>query len=149
VEDTEQADDAEWSNLQQQMSKKQQLSKEETESHPVHCPYFPVDKEEGWWVFIADRKTGELITPPKYVVGLKDTQEVILKFQAPESLGHHKYNVILKSDCYLNCEKEVLLKLLVEREIATKAEKQWENISDSDQTESSESESSDSESEED
>ena len=115
----------------------------------MHCPFFPVDKEEGWWVFIADRKTGEVITPPKYVAGLKDKQEVILKFQAPDILGHHKFNVILKSDSYLNCEKEVLLKLFVERAIETKAVKQWEHISDSEESDSvTESECTDSESEE-
>ena len=89
----------------------------------------------------------QVITAPKYVAGLKDKQEVILKFQAPDVLGHHKYNVILKSDCYINCEKEVLLKLFVEREIRTKAVKQWDNISDSDESES-ESEVTESESEE-
>ena len=129
-------DDEEWKSLQQEMSKKKPQSSEECESHPVHCPYFPVDKEEGWWIFIADRKTGEIITPPKYVAGLKDEQEVFLKFQAPEVLGHHKYNVILKSDCYINCEKEVLLKLFVEKAIETKAVKQWENISDSEESDS-------------
>ena len=97
---------------------------------------FPVDKEEGWWVFIADRKSGQLITPPKYVAGLKDTQEVILRFQAPESLGHYKYNVILKSDCYIQCEKDVLLKMLVEKELKTQAVKQWDNISETDESES-------------
>ena len=100
-------------------------------------------------MFIADRKTGEVITPPKYVAGLKDKQEVILKFQAPDILGHHKFNVIMKSDSYLNCEKEVLLKLFVEREMQTKAVKQWEHISDSEESESvTESECTDSDSEE-
>ena len=106
------------------------------ESYPVHCPHFPVDKEEGWYVFIADRKTSELITAPKYVAGLKDSEDVILRFQAPEALGHHKYNVILKSDCYINCEKESLLRLFVEKEMASKAVRQWEAISEESESES-------------
>eukprot|EP00116_Pleurobrachia_bachei_P002077 sb/3462339/ len=129
-------EEKEWRALQEETGNKKTLSTEQAESHPVHCPYFPVDKEEGWWVFIADRKTGEVITQPKYVAGLKDELEVILKFQAPDTVGHHKYNVILKSDCYIACEKEVLLKMFVEKEMKTKGMKQWENISESEESDS-------------
>lgn len=131
----EEADEEEWKKLQQQITKND-MNSGPKESYPVHCPHFPVDKEEGWYVFIADRKTSELITAPKYVAGLKDSEDVILRFQAPEVLGHHKYNVILKSDCYINCEKESLLRLFVEKEMASKAVRQWEAISEESESES-------------
>ena len=58
-------------------------------SHSVHCPYFPDDKQEFWWCYIADRKNHALITPPNHVTSLIDREEVELKFTAPQKPGTH------------------------------------------------------------
>ena len=56
-------------------------------SHSVHCPFFPDDKQEHWWCYIADRKNHALITPPNHVTALIDREEVELKFTAPQKPG--------------------------------------------------------------
>ena len=56
-------------------------------SHSVHCPFFPDDKQEFWWCYIADRKNHQLITPPNHVTSLTDREEVELKFTAPQKPG--------------------------------------------------------------
>ena len=56
-------------------------------SHSVHCPYFTDDKQEYWWVYIADRKNHALVTPPNTVTSLVDREEVELKFTAPQKPG--------------------------------------------------------------
>ena len=56
-------------------------------SHSVHCPFFPDDKQEFWWCYIADRKNHQLITPPNHVTSLIDREEVELKFTAPQKPG--------------------------------------------------------------
>ena len=56
-------------------------------SHSVHCPFFPDDKQEFWWCYIADRKNHALITPPNHVTSLIDREEVELKFTAPQKPG--------------------------------------------------------------
>ncbi len=59
-------------------------------SHSVHCPYFTDDKQEYWWVYIADRKNHALITPPNHVTSLVNAEEVELKFTAPQKPGKMK-----------------------------------------------------------
>ena len=59
-------------------------------SHSVHCPFFPDDKQEHWWCYIADRKNHALITPPNHVTSLIDREEVELKFTAPQKPGTDK-----------------------------------------------------------
>lgn len=56
-------------------------------SHSVHCPFFPDDKQEFWWCYIADKKNHQLITPPNHVTSLIDREEVELKFTAPQKPG--------------------------------------------------------------
>ena len=72
------------------------------ESHIVHAPYFPLEKHEYWWVYIVSKKTNELQTPPQQVTCLKDTEEVQLKFTAPEKTGFYQYSVVVRSDSYVD-----------------------------------------------
>ena len=68
-------------------------------SHSVHCPYFTDDKQEFWWVFIADRKNHALITPPNHVTNLIDREEVELKFTAPQRPGKKTCHVAKLATC--------------------------------------------------
>lgn len=45
-------------------------------THPVYSLYFPEEKQEWWWLYIADRKEQTLVSMPNHVCTLKDTEEV-------------------------------------------------------------------------
>merc|ERR1712181_4311 len=58
-------EDQEWARFQRGVNKREKaLSGKSRVSHSVHCPYYTDDKQEYWWVYICDRKTHSLITPP-------------------------------------------------------------------------------------
>lgn len=70
--------------------------------HQVHCPYFPDDKQEFWWVYIVDRKRFAPVTAPIMVSNLVDTEEVKLKFTAPRAPGTYTYTTVVRSDSYID-----------------------------------------------
>ncbi|KAG5455169.1 secretory subunit [Clonorchis sinensis] len=75
-------------------------------SHVVHCPYFPMEKFEGWWVYVVDlmdRKTPRIITKPVYVATLQTEEEVALRFVAPANPGSYRYTLWVRSDSYVDC----------------------------------------------
>lgn len=45
-------------------------------THPVYSLYFPEEKHEWWWLYIADRRDQTLVSMPYHVCTLKDTEEV-------------------------------------------------------------------------
>lgn len=83
-------------------------------SHSVHCPYFPLDKQEYWWVYITDRKNQLLLTAPYYVTNLVEHEEVQLKFTAPFKPGVYTFAVCLRSDSYFGFDqmKDIRVTLL-------------------------------------
>uniref|UniRef100_A0A5S6QE66 J domain-containing protein n=1 Tax=Trichuris muris TaxID=70415 RepID=A0A5S6QE66_TRIMR len=95
-------------------------------THPVHCPYFPEEKYEWWWIFICDRKRRLLISPPVHVTNLVDEVEVELKFPAPNKPGRYSFQVCLRSDSYLDCDqvKEVKFEVFEARQIVSHP--QWD-----------------------
>lgn len=80
-------------------------------SHTVHCPYFPEEKQEYWWLYVVDRKLHYIMTPPTFITDLVDEIEVQLKFPAPDKVGVRHYTVHLRSDSYLDCDAVHQLKL--------------------------------------
>ena len=38
------------------------LESEPTNYHEVHCPYYPEDKYEWWYVYLLERKTRKFVT---------------------------------------------------------------------------------------
>lgn len=48
-------------------------------SHTVHCPLFPLDKQEYWWAYVCDRKSKTLLTAPYLITSLVDKEEVQLR----------------------------------------------------------------------
>lgn len=68
----------------------------------VHCPYFPGDKIEGWWVYIVDRKQQSLVTAPLLVANLTDIESVELKFTAPHRPKSYTYTTMVRSDSYVD-----------------------------------------------
>jgi translocation protein SEC63 len=79
------------------------------------------------WVYICDRKTHNLITPPYHVTGLVTEEEVELKFTAPSKPGHYSFFVVVRSDSYLGLDLQEDIKLDVQeaREAPTE-HPQWE-----------------------
>ena len=79
------------------------------------------------WVYICDRKTHSLVTPPFHLTGLVHQEEVELKFTAPGKPGHYGFSVVIRSDSYLGLDHVDDIKLDVKeaREAPTE-HPQWE-----------------------
>ena len=81
-------------------------------SHSVHCPYFPADKQEYWWVYISDRKQQVLLTAPYHVTNLVEHEEIQLKFTAPFKPGFYTFAVSLRSDSYMGFDQMKDIKVI-------------------------------------
>ena len=103
--ETEQGDPI--AKLQSEAAEKRQklLEGKSQVSHSVHCPYFPLDKQEYWWVYITDRKNQLLLTSPYHVTSLVEHEEVQLKFTAPFKPGSYTFAVCLRSDSYFGFDQ--------------------------------------------
>ncbi|XP_071268549.1 translocation protein SEC63 homolog isoform X2 [Salvelinus alpinus] len=108
-------DEEEWEALQQSIQRRERalLETKSKVTHPVYSLYYPEEKHEWWWLYIADRKDQTLVSMPYHVCTLKDTEEVELKFPAPSKTGNYQYSVILRSDSYLGLDQIRPLKLEV------------------------------------
>ena len=74
-------------------------------SHSVHCPYYPLDKQEYWWAYITDRKQQMLLTAPYHITNLVEHEEIQLKFTAPFRPGLYTFAVCLRSDSYFGFDQ--------------------------------------------
>uniref|UniRef100_A0A668TBP3 Translocation protein SEC63 homolog n=1 Tax=Oreochromis aureus TaxID=47969 RepID=A0A668TBP3_OREAU len=106
-------DEEEWEALQQSIQRRERalLETKSKVTHPVYSLYFPEEKQEWWWLYIADRREHTLVSMPCHVCTLKDTEEVELKFSAPSKTGNYQYSVILRSDSYLGLDQIKPLKV--------------------------------------
>lgn len=98
-------DDEEWDRkFQERVLKKQKVFETKPrKSHSVHCPYFPDDKQEFWWVYVVDRKRFSLITAPLLVTSLVESEDIELKFTAPHRPSTYTYTIVVRSDSYVDC----------------------------------------------
>ncbi|KAM9317396.1 translocation protein SEC63 homolog [Gastrophryne carolinensis] len=108
-------DEAEWQELQQSIQRKDRalLETKSKVTHPVYSLYFPEEKQEWWWIYIADRKDQTLLCTPYHVCTLRDLEEVELKFPAPSRPGNYQYTLFLRSDSYMGLDQIKPLKLEV------------------------------------
>jgi len=128
VNSEEEDEDQEWAKFQNKLNKREKaLEGKSRVSHSVHCPYFTDDKQEYWWVYICDRKTHSLVTPPYHLTGLISQEEVELKFTAPGKPGHYGFTVVVRSDSYLGLDllDDIKLDVKEAREAPTE-HPQWE-----------------------
>ncbi|CAG0891185.1 unnamed protein product [Darwinula stevensoni] len=132
-------EEAEWEKFQNRIAKKQKMKLLEGKtriSHPVHCPFFPEEKQEFWWLYISDRKNRSLITSPYHVTTLMDQEEIPLKFSAPSKPGIYNYNLVLRSDSYLDCDMFHSIKLDVKEAVEIPTEHpQWDLSEEEDEEE--------------
>lgn len=79
------------------------------------------------WVYICDRKTHSLVTPPYHLTGLVNQEEVELKFTAPGRPGHYGFTVVIRSDSYMGLDvlDDIKLDVKEAREAPTE-HPQWE-----------------------
>ena len=68
-------------------------------------------KQEGWWLYIADKRRKDVVVPPQRVTGLKSELTQDLQFQAPDKPCVLRYSVFLTSDSYLNLQFSTELKV--------------------------------------
>ncbi|XP_051908943.1 translocation protein SEC63 homolog [Hippocampus zosterae] len=108
-------DEEEWKALQQSIQRRERalLETKSKVTHTAYSLYYPEEKQEWWWLYIADRRDQTLVSMPYHVCTLKDTEEVELKFPAPSKTGNYQYSVILRSDSYLGLDQIKPLKLEV------------------------------------
>jgi len=134
----EEDDEEEWQRFQKRMNKREKaLEGKSRISHSVHCPFFTDDKQEHWWVYIADRKNHALLTPPNHVTSMINHEEVELIFTAPQKTGHYSFSVCVRSDSYLGVDVQEDIKLEVcEAKEAPTEHPQWEFEDDEEETES-------------
>ncbi|TRY64193.1 hypothetical protein TCAL_10812 [Tigriopus californicus] len=144
-EDDEEDEEAEWEKFQKKINKREKvLEGKSKESHSAHCPYFTDDKQEFWWVYIADRKAHALITPPNHVTSLVNQEEVELKFSAPPKPGTYTFMVCVRSDSYLGYDINEEIKLDVqEAHKAPTEHPQWEFEDDDEEASGKEEDSED------
>eukprot|EP00124_Ichthyophonus_hoferi_P000943 Ihof_evm4s41 gene=Ihof_evmTU4s41 len=92
--------------------KKEKVFHEKSHSFPVHCPYFPEDREEAWWVFIGDSPNAEdnLLTEPKRIDNLVDETELELYLPPVEKAGQYTYFLFIASENY--CSSDVVQPLV-------------------------------------
>ncbi|XP_015784366.1 translocation protein SEC63 homolog [Tetranychus urticae] len=105
-------DDEEWNKCQQKLFKREKILETKSKrSHSVHCPYFPEDKQEYWWIYMVDRKKIDLIATPILVTNLVDEEQIEFKITAPHKPGIYSYWIIVKSDSYVDCDVSQPVKL--------------------------------------
>merc|ERR1719433_2011617 len=140
-------EEEEWARFQKGMNRREKaLAGKSRVSHSVHCPYFTDDKQEFWWVYISDRKTHSLITPPYHLTSLVTEEEVELKFTAPSKEGIYNFTVCVRSDSYLGVDLLEDIKLDVQKAWeAPKEHKQWDFSDDEEDDENKKDDSEESE----
>ena len=77
---------------------------------PVYAPYYPLDKEEYWWVVIGAANENKLMAIKRLVIG--NAASAKLNFSINES-GDHSLKVYLICDSYLGVDIEDSLSLTV------------------------------------
>lgn len=126
-------EDDEWVAFQKETKKDNILDTKSKETHVVHCPRFPSEKFEWWWLYLADSKKKQLISGPIQVTTLMDFEEKELRFTAPLKSGPFPLSVVLRSDSYLGVDQCINRKIDVKE--AKKMEEPIWDITDDEEGE--------------
>lgn len=81
-------------------------------SHSVHCPLYPLDKQENWWAYITDRYHQVLYSPVHNITNLVEHEEIQLTLIAPSKPGKYYFTLWLRSDSYLGFDKSEEFKVM-------------------------------------
>jgi pre-mRNA-splicing helicase BRR2 len=77
----------------------------------VVCPRYPVEKVESYWLVMGDPSTNTLFCIKRVSFGKRSKAK--LQFIAPEDPGNYSLTLYLMADCYLGCDQEFDVKLVV------------------------------------
>lgn len=105
-------DDEEWEGGS---IKKVDFDAKSHKTHLVHCPYFPSEKYEWWWLVMTmwDKKQRRLVCPTVACKTLVDEQTVEMRFSAPPVKGTYNFQLSVRSDSYMDCDYNKDIKLEV------------------------------------
>lgn len=84
---------------------------EEQQVGPVIAPFYPTQKDEGWWLVVGDPKTKALLAIKRVHMQLQHT--LSLEF-VPETAGKQEYVLYFMCDSYLGVDQEFEFQLEVE-----------------------------------
>jgi len=93
----------------------------------VHCPFFPIQKNEIWWLIVADERMN-LVMGLKRISSLRDKLEVKILFQAPRKPDIYTYTVFLVCDSYVGFDIKKSFKLNVKKEVEFKETHRDEDV---------------------
>ena len=140
IENNDDDDEIEWQKMQASLKQENATTVSSKQTHTVYAPMFPIEKQEWWWAYICDQRHHLLITNPILVTNLVDETNIELKFPAPQKPGRYTYTICVRSDSYLDCDKQTEIKLDVkEAKPIDEDHPQW-NISDDEDKEDGDSE---------
>ena len=78
------------------------------------------------WVYVCDRKSRTLLTPPYHVTNLVDEEECQLRFSAPNWPGKYIFTICLRSDSYLGMDQQKNIEVDIKQAAAIPQEHpQW------------------------
>jgi len=128
------SDDEDWGNIPSRKSKSALDTKKSRVSHTVHCPFFPDDKQEFWWIYLASKGShggkgggGNALTSiPVLMTNLVDQESIDLKLTAPRKPGVYQYSVVVRSDSYVDFDVIKSFKLDVKEAKIIEQHPQWE-----------------------
>eukprot|EP01114_Cavostelium_apophysatum_P009714 TRINITY_DN2295_c0_g1_i3.p1 TRINITY_DN2295_c0_g1~~TRINITY_DN2295_c0_g1_i3.p1 ORF type:complete len:682 (+),score=265.03 TRINITY_DN2295_c0_g1_i3:169-2214(+) len=122
---------------------KAKKSAEDADSIPVHCPRYPTDKKEHWWIVLGDQ--ANQLQGLKKVPNLRDGTGVRLQFMAPKKPGVYQYQLYLMCDSYAGFDKKELVKIKVDKEPKEETKKERTEEEEEEDEEDEEDEESDEE----
>jgi len=94
-----------------------------TQSTGAFTPRFPKRKDEGYWLFVGNTNTGELLALRR--VNFADKKLVTsLSFEVPKKEDEYQFCLYVISDCYLGLDQQYNVKFRVSQSAAKSSEKQ-------------------------
>eukprot|EP01124_Arcella_intermedia_P027745 TRINITY_DN5491_c0_g1_i1.p1 TRINITY_DN5491_c0_g1~~TRINITY_DN5491_c0_g1_i1.p1 ORF type:complete len:1958 (-),score=488.84 TRINITY_DN5491_c0_g1_i1:48-5852(-) len=85
---------------------------------PVHAPFYPGEKAEGWWLVVGNTKTNKLLAIKKISFTNKSVVSATLEFEAPQE--DSQCFLYFMSDSYLGCDQEWDLEMQIKMDTADK-----------------------------
>jgi pre-mRNA-splicing helicase BRR2 len=77
----------------------------------VTAPFFPITKDEGWWLVVGEQENRQLAAIKRFT--FQHQYQYRLNFVAPDSPGEYLYKLFLMSDSWVGCDQEYEFKLFV------------------------------------
>ncbi|CAD5209577.1 unnamed protein product [Bursaphelenchus xylophilus] len=106
--------DDDWGDDEVPLKKEALLESEPTDHHEVHCPLFPQEKHEWWYLYLIEKRTknlASLIIPCKT---LNTEKTLEMRISAPPEKGVYNFTLHIKSDSYLDFDYSQDVKMEVQ-----------------------------------